>query len=129
MTGERGPEVFVYGTLMPGHLRWPLLRDGVERARPGTTRGTLYDTGWGYPAACFDEPGRVEGWLLTLRPDRHERIMALLDHVEGASYQRVTIKVITAEASDGCDAFAYQWIDRRDELIALSGRWGLAGER
>lgn len=42
--------LFVYGTLMPGHLRWRHVAGDVAERRPGTIAGTLYDTGLGYPA-------------------------------------------------------------------------------
>src|SRR4051794_28689689 len=45
--------LFVYGTLMPGHLRWSMLAPHATDQRPATVPGTLYDTGNGWPAAVF----------------------------------------------------------------------------
>ena len=47
--------VFVYGTLLPGHCRWPLVASYVDAHRPATVAGRLYDTRRDYPAAVFDD--------------------------------------------------------------------------
>ncbi|MEG3598897.1 MAG: gamma-glutamylcyclotransferase, partial [Actinomycetota bacterium] len=49
-------DLFVYGTLLPGDVRWPLLERYVTgEGRPDAVSGLLYDTGLDYPAAIFDE--------------------------------------------------------------------------
>ena len=42
-------KVAVYGTLMAGERNEWWAADALDR-RPCVLRGTLYDTGWGYPA-------------------------------------------------------------------------------
>jgi len=110
--------LFVYGTLMPGHLRWPVVRADVEDTRPATVPGALYDTGWGYPAARFDEVGSVSGWLLRVADEHQHRVLALLDRVEGDDYRRVTVR-----CSDGTTAFSYEWTGPSDDLVRLDAGW------
>jgi hypothetical protein len=43
--------VFVYGTFMPGELRWPLLEPFAESVRSATTSGRIWDTGREFPTA------------------------------------------------------------------------------
>lgn len=96
------PHVFVYGTLKPGHLRWPLLEPFVVAHFPATVTGRLYDTGVGYPAARFDEAGTIDGVLCRLDPASSRQAWALLDRVEGAQYRRIL--VTAALAGDPGDA-------------------------
>lgn len=102
--------VFVYGTLMPGHLRWPLLEPHAVASRRAEVRGLLFDTGRGWPAARFNEPlgahpiphprigtiagagtgagttaARVPGWLVELVDSAAAEVLALLDEVEDAT--------------------------------------------
>lgn len=107
--------VFVYGTLMPGRLRWPLIEPFVTSTGPAIVAGALYDTGRGYPAACFDEPGEIPGWLLGVDPDHRARAIDLLDRVEGPEYHRV--RVVTL---DGRPAVSYAWIGPRESLVRLA---------
>jgi gamma-glutamylcyclotransferase (GGCT)/AIG2-like uncharacterized protein YtfP len=107
--------VFVYGTLMPGRLRWDLVKEHVTAAEPARVAGALYDTGRGYPAACFDDDGEVPGWVLTIEPSAHARLLALLDRVEGDEYRRVRVATV-----DGRSVEAYDWVGARDELVPLS---------
>ena len=70
------PRLFVYGTLQPGRLRWPLLAPFAIRHRPAAVPGTLHDTGNGWPIAVFDPAdGEVPGVLVDLDadPDRLAR--------------------------------------------------------
>lgn len=104
--------VFVYGTLLPGEVRWSYLEpfvkgDGLFDSVPGI----LSDTGRGYPAASFDPDTsigrRITGRTFEVRDDGREEALALLDEVEGAVaglYRRVA--VTTAR---GIDAWAYEY--------------------
>ena len=58
--------LFVYGTLMPGRLRWPILAPFARGHRPGVATGALYDSGNGWPVAVFGEGGEVPGVLVEL---------------------------------------------------------------
>jgi len=110
--------VFVYGTLMPGHLRWDLIRGWVAAVGAATVAGGLYDTGSGYPAARFDEPGRVEGWLLTLHPAGRPAALRAFDQIEGPQYRRVAVTTLA-----GDEAIGYEWVASTDGLVRLDGRW------
>ena len=108
----------MYGTLMPGHLRWDLLSGAVVAHQTASTDGRIYDTGWGYPAARFDEPGRIEGVVCLLDPDRLGEVWDLLDRVEGNQYRRRAV-----ELDDGTTALAYEFVAPVDRFVILDGRW------
>jgi len=77
-------QLFVYGTLMPGGVRWQLLALYVVGGPvAATVRGALYDTGHGYPALFPDGDRDVPGVLVTLDQERLEEALATLDEVEG----------------------------------------------
>lgn len=110
--------VFVYGTLMPDHWRFPAIEHFVASRRPATVPGRLYDTGEGYPAARFDEHGEVRGWLLEIRPGLAGAALATLDQIEGDLYRPV--EVVT---TDGDEAISYEWDEDVDDLYPLDGEW------
>ncbi|MDY7101443.1 MAG: gamma-glutamylcyclotransferase [Actinomycetota bacterium] len=124
------PAVFVYGTLMPGRLRWPLVEDRVEAHAPDTVRARLYDTGAGYPALTMSPPGStdptaptVEGHVLRLRPELLATTVELLDAIEGVDtglYERVVV------ATDGGErVFVYTWAGPVEGFVELDRRWDL----
>lgn len=93
--------LFVYGTLMPGHLRWPVLEPHAASWRPAAVEGHLYDTGEGWPAAVFT-PGDdlVKGWAVDLEPAVADVVMAHLDVVEGVEqglFRRVEVALLDGE--------------------------------
>ena len=45
------PCLFVYGTLQPGHLRWPFLEPFAIGHGPADVYGQLFDSGDGWPVA------------------------------------------------------------------------------
>lgn len=111
--------VFVYGTLKPGHLRWPIVAPFVERTDTAEVEGRLWDTGSDFPAARFGPPGVIRGVLLHLRPGVEDEALALLDQVEGEFlYQRAEIRT-----TDGRPAVAYEWLGPTDALVLLDGEW------
>lgn len=120
---DRPPAVFVYGTLMPGQPRWPLMEPFSVSHRPATARGHLWDTGLGYPAARFDDGGAdvvdVPGILVAIAPDRLARALAALDRVEGEGvlYRRVEV------ATTGGPAITYEWLGPTDGLLPLAAGW------
>jgi gamma-glutamylcyclotransferase (GGCT)/AIG2-like uncharacterized protein YtfP len=123
--------LFVYGTLMPGRLRWPRVAGEVAERRPASVPGTLYDTGRGYPALLLAPEGAaggdglVHGWLLGFPDERADAVMARLDEVEGPSYVRAGVT-----ATDGTGAVTYAWGGRvPDGFTALAGRWESVEER
>jgi gamma-glutamylcyclotransferase (GGCT)/AIG2-like uncharacterized protein YtfP len=115
--------LFVYGTLMPGRLRWPLVADDVLRRRPSTVPGTLYDTGLGYPALVLAGDRPVPGWLLGLS----ERAPTLLDHldvVEGSHYRRTDVTTL-----DGVRALTYAYVGDPAGFTVLEDPWDRDDER
>jgi gamma-glutamylcyclotransferase (GGCT)/AIG2-like uncharacterized protein YtfP len=115
-------DLFVYGTLMPGHLRWPMIRAHVLGAEDAAVPGVLYDTGYGYPAARFDgaADGTVPGSVLSLRATA----LDLIDRIEGPGYRR------TAVVTDaGRPVESYEWVGSLDGMTVLVGRWTTGDER
>jgi gamma-glutamylcyclotransferase (GGCT)/AIG2-like uncharacterized protein YtfP len=93
--------VFVYGTLMPGHLRWGLLAPHAIDQRTAAVDGWLFDTGAGWPAARFAMPpvdstldvaapgdhgpaGAIPGWYVEVASAALAHLLDQLDEVEGA---------------------------------------------
>ena len=83
-----------------------------------STGGRLYDTGWGYPAARFDEAGRIDGVVCRLDPARRDEVWALLDRVEGNQYRRREVVL-----DDDSIALAYEFVAPVDRFVVLDGRW------
>jgi gamma-glutamylcyclotransferase (GGCT)/AIG2-like uncharacterized protein YtfP len=114
--------LFVYGTLQPGDARWSFLEPFVaDEGEPDTVAGCVYDTGLGYPAAIFTEPGTIHGRVYRLRHDTIERALAVIDTEESSvagDYRRVTVAT-----HRGLAAHAYAY-GRGLTLRAIAGgRW------
>ena len=78
--------LFVYGTLMPGRLRWPHLEPFATGHAPATTRGRLYDTGADFPAMVFtDDPQAddIPGVVVDLHEPRRDEALEAMDRIEG----------------------------------------------
>ena len=117
--------LFVYGTLMVGHCRWPILEPFVATGAGGAARcrvsGRLFDTGLEYPAARFDLAGVIHGQRFVLRPSRVTEALAVLDRVEGGvegDFHRVEVRTET-----GLTAWSYQFGGDTAGLVDLDGRW------
>jgi gamma-glutamylcyclotransferase (GGCT)/AIG2-like uncharacterized protein YtfP len=115
--------LFVYGTLLPGHLRWPLIESFVAATEPARVRGALYDTGRGYPAARFDvAPGAasesIDGVVVRFRRDRCDEAWALVEAIEGDLYERVS--VVT---TDGRPVESFAWSGPFDGLARIGPAW------
>lgn len=91
----------MYGTLMPGHLRWPVLEPHALGWRPAAAEGHLYDTGEGWPAAVFvPGPDLVRGWAVDLDPRVADVVVAHLDEVEGVArglFRRIEVALLGGE--------------------------------
>jgi gamma-glutamylcyclotransferase (GGCT)/AIG2-like uncharacterized protein YtfP len=110
---------FVYGTLMPGRLRWSSVAAHVVEHREAAVSGTLVDTGRGYPGLRLAGDGLVHGWLLELHPTTEATVWEKLDVVEGPDYRRVALTT-----TDGKPAQAYEWIASSDgEHVLTDGHW------
>ena len=112
MSAGEPAAVFVYGTLMPGRLRWPLIELQATTHRRAAVPGRLFDTGQGWPAALFDADAAttVPGVLVELRPEWLADLLAELDLVEGVDtghYERV---LVTSTDGDG----AWAWSTLQD---------------
>lgn len=121
-TGQSLDQVFCYGTLLPGEVRWHYLEPYVLAHDEDQLSGRLFDTGLGYPAARFDQVGVIHGVLFTIDRLRRDEALDLLDEIEGAVaglYHRVSL--VTAL---GRRAYAYQYGGGIEGLSAIShGRW------
>lgn len=131
MIEEPVRRVFVYGTLMPGELRWPSLEAYAVGWQEATAAGQLWDTGRGYPAAVFHHlasdatasGSRIPGVCVTLRDAAVDEAIAVLDAIEGegALYRRVTI------ASSAGEAVSYEWLGDTAGLTLLPHGWPARG--
>jgi gamma-glutamylcyclotransferase (GGCT)/AIG2-like uncharacterized protein YtfP len=111
--------LFVYGTTMPGHYRYPLIEQFVADASPDTVEGRLYDSGAGYPAATFGAgSGTIQGYVLRLRPDRVDEALRAMTAMEGGLFHPTTVRT-----AGGISATAYEWIKPTDGLTPLTGMW------
>ena len=112
--------IFVYGTLMPGDVRWPALAPYALRWERATAAGRLWDTGHGYPAVRFDgDGGLVPGVLVTVDPARVADVLELLDGIEdeGRLYRRVEV------TTSGGPAYAYEWLGSTEGFAPLAAGW------
>ena len=81
------PCLFVYGTLQPGHLRWPFLEPFAIGHGPADVYGELFDSGYGWPVARLGTSvvDRVPGTLVDLDPERADEALAVMDDVEATA--------------------------------------------
>lgn len=121
----RDPDhLFVYGTLLPGEVRWRFLAPYVTGPGPlDTVTGRLYDTRYGYPAAVFAGTARIRGRVYRLRDDNRERALAHLDEVE--SVEECEYRRVVVTTGSGVRAWAYEYLERIDPRFRLlpGGNW------
>jgi len=115
-------ELFVYGTLLPGQVRWIHLQPFVDgEGAVDTIGGTLFDTGVGYPAFVGAGDGRVHGMRFRLAPDTKKEALEVLDAIEGAVaglYRRITVTT-----GDGVEVFVYEYGRGLDLEPIPGGNW------
>ena len=113
-------QIIVYGTLMTGERNHRFCRNAVS-IRPCTIQGTLYDTGWGFPAFVPGDTGTVKAELIEL-PIADWPAM---DQLEGYPrlYDRLLIPATLAEGGT-VEAWVYVMnnIPPQAKVIA-SGDW------
>ena len=121
-------DVFVYGTLKPGQVRWPLLK---QYAPAYVARceypGYLYDCG-AYPAAVFTPDAtdtHIVGYSVTFLAHQQEEILATLDKVEGVSYglfvqKEIDVSVYAYEIGPRLLSLSLQLCAVKDALFS----WG-----
>lgn len=122
--GSAVGHLFVYGTLRPRDCRWHLLEPFVvDDGWADSVSGQLFDTGFDYPAARFDDRGTIHGQTFALLTVSLVRALEVLDEVEGTvtgDYTRVVVRT-----ARGVDAWAYA---SSDDLLVhpiTSGDWFL----
>lgn len=110
--------LFVYGTLMPGRLRWPILARFAVGSRDAHVPGTIYDSGEGWPVAVFaDGAAVVPGVLVELDPTTVAEALPLLDEVEDTATDR--LRRIVVATTDGATAWAYHHPGAVDDLTEI----------
>jgi gamma-glutamylcyclotransferase (GGCT)/AIG2-like uncharacterized protein YtfP len=123
---ETVTSLFVYGTLMPGRLRWPILAPFARAHRPADVGGKLYDSGNGWPVAVFGDDGVVPGVLVELAPERADEALPILDEVEDTATD--TLRRIEVITLDGARAWAYHYAHATDGFDRIE-RWADQDER
>ena len=119
--------LFVYGTLQPGHLRWPFLAPFAVDHRPADVSGEMYDGGFGWPVATFAPSARqVPGTLVDLDPDRLAEALRVLDAVEATATDLLRRVAVTTTAGDR--AWTYH-CDHPPAGMARIARWHGTDER
>ena len=114
--------LFVYGTLQPGDVRWPILAPCVADAGVAdSVAGRVYDTGRGYPAAIFGADGTIVGRTYRLRADRLDAALAVLDEEESSVPGGYTRVIVTTEA--GTEAWAYEYGEGLELTVIPTGNW------
>jgi gamma-glutamylcyclotransferase (GGCT)/AIG2-like uncharacterized protein YtfP len=136
-----GPSsLFVYGTLMPGRLRWPLLEPYAIAHRPADVPGTIYDSGRGWPVAKFfattdtaklfattdtakffaPAAACVPGVLVEVDPLSLAECLEIIDEVEDTATDLLRRVVVTTTV--GARAWAYHYPHVTAGFVPIS-RW------
>ncbi|MCP5028956.1 MAG: hypothetical protein GY929_22000 [Actinomycetia bacterium] len=112
--------VFVYGTLLPGGTRWPLIGPHVHTIAAARVNGVLYDTGNGYPGARFEvSRGWIHGSVLHLHPPTLLEALALLDEIEGVDVDLFERVVVHPDGQP--PAWSYSYLEPVTGLAVLGG--------
>jgi len=114
--------LFVYGTLLPGEVRWHHLEPFVADAGVAdSAAGDLFDTGCGYPAARFGGDRTIHGHTFPLRSSLIDEALRVLDEVEGAvAGLYVRTRVATGR---GLVVWSYEYGDGLALEPIRSGSW------
>ena len=110
--------VFVYGTLLAGERN---ARHALDARRvPAYARGTIYDTGWGFPAFVRKGKTRVMGELLLVDDEGFKS----MDRLEGYPrlYRREEIMVTTGEGRRKAWVYIMNRLPGQAKVIE-SGDW------
>ena len=125
--GDGPPRLFAYGTLQPDRLRWPFVVPFALGHRPAAVPGRLYDSGFGWPVAVFDDgPTLVPGTLIDLDPSRLVDALQILDEVEATATDLMARVGVTT--SEGALAWSYACVGSTAGMTPIA-RWTSADER
>jgi gamma-glutamylcyclotransferase (GGCT)/AIG2-like uncharacterized protein YtfP len=108
--------LFVYGTLRNGEANAHHLKNATCIAEQCWTNGSLYDTGYGYPAMKQTGLSLMYGELYAVTEEELKRIDQLEGYTEGGSnnlYERMVQTVFTDKGS----VTAYVYVARRANLL------------
>jgi len=113
----------VYGTLKPGHSRWPILERHVEPGSPvveDQIEGRLWSTPWGWPALT-EGSETVRGVVVQLRDGGVHEAFAELDVVEGVGHGLFwRVEVVTGS---GLTCWVYVWPNPIDGFEPVHEVW------
>ena len=115
---ENEYRVFVYGTLLSNECNSGRAR-GARRI-PSWTTGTIYDTGFGFPAFTKEGETRIEGELLIVNSET----FSSMDRLEGYPrfYRREEINVFTAHGRSRAWVYIMNRLPAEAKVIQ-SGDW------
>ncbi|MBU8907665.1 gamma-glutamylcyclotransferase [Desertibacillus haloalkaliphilus] len=118
--------VFVYGTLRQNEGNSHFLSDAKCLAQQAWTYGSLYDTGFGYPAMVRDRRGKVYGEVYEVNDDQLQQLNWLEGYVgegEDNHYHRVSQTIYTDYGEK--QAFVYVYDDEKAKRLPKidSGDW------
>ena len=115
---ENEYRVFVYGTLLSNECNSGRAR-GARRI-PAWTTGTIYDTGFGFPAFTKEGETRIEGELLIVNSET----FSSMDRLEGYPrlYRREEIDVFTAHGRSRAWVYIMNSLPAEAKVIQ-SGDW------
>jgi gamma-glutamylcyclotransferase (GGCT)/AIG2-like uncharacterized protein YtfP len=108
--------LFVYGTLMPGRLRWRCLEPYSLQHRPAAAAGALFDSGRGWPVAVFAGAARsttipgagvVPGVLVELIPARAGECLDVIDAVEETETDELRRVEVVTLAGERAEAYHF----------------------
>jgi|SRR5690606_8333606 len=101
---------FVYGTLKPGHERFPVIEPFVTRVERAHTPGALFNLG-PYPAARFSniDEGLIPGYLLWTVDEDH--VLQSLDTIEGHPHLFVRRGIVVNVDGRTSPAYGYEFVN------------------
>ena len=97
-------KLIVYGTLLTGECNHHYCRNALS-ITPCSVTGTIYDTGWGYPAFQPEGGNRIKAELIEIPLEDWEAVDELEEYPE--VYER---QIFPAKLSDGAEVSGWIYI-------------------